>query len=325
MQAIIYETYGSPDLLRMVDLPKPIPTDDQLLIKIHAVSINGSDRENLVGRPLYARINGLRKPREQILGSDIAGTVESVGKNNREFQVGDEVFGELPGYHGGFAEYVCTSGKTLAKKPADFTFVQAAAIPQAGVIALLGIQEKGQTQPGQDVLILGAGGSAGSFAIQFAKMHGANVTGVDNTHKLEFMRSLGADHVIDYTKDDFTRNKNSYDLILDLNAQRSIFAVQQALRPGGRYYLTGGKVGVMLQVLLLGGWMKWTRGKHARMLIVPQNRTDLLAITALCETGQITPAIDREYPLSEVPDAMRYIASGHAKGKVVVNVASSSV
>jgi NADPH:quinone reductase-like Zn-dependent oxidoreductase len=185
------------------------PTDDEVLIKVHAVSINGSDREGLIGKPLYVRIGGLRKPGHPILGSDIAGRVETAGRNIREFQPGDEVFGELPGYHGGFAEYVCAPEETLARKPASLTFEEAAAIPQGGVIALQGIREKGKVQPGQKVLINGAGGSAGSFAVQLAKLYGAEVTGVDNTGKLDFLRSLGADHVIDYTRQDFTKQENS--------------------------------------------------------------------------------------------------------------------
>ena len=321
MQAIVRESYGSPDVLRLTEVPTPTPTADQLLIKIHAVSINGSDRENLIGRPLYARIGGLRKPGNPILGSDIAGTVAAVGKNHTEFKVGDELFGELPGYHGGFAEYACTGGETLTKKPANLTFAQAAAIPQAGVIAWRGIREKGQVQPGQKVLINGAGGSAGSFAIQLAKLGGAEVTGVDGPDKLDFMRSLGADHVIDYTKADFTASGKEYDLILDMIAHRSVFALPRALRPNGTYYVTGGAVGVIFQTLLLGGLIKRTRGKNIRMLVVPQNRADLLAITALCERGEITPVIDRQYPLHEVPEAMRYVADGHAKGKVVITVA----
>ena len=321
MQAIVRESYGAPDVLRLTEVPTPTPTADQLLIKIHAVSINGSDRENLIGRPLYARIGGLRKPGNPILGSDIAGTVAAVGKNHTEFKVGDELFGELPGYHGGFAEYVCTSGETLILKPANLTFAQAAAIPQAGVIAWRGIREKGQVQPGQKVLINGAGGSAGSFAIQLAKLGGAEVTGVDGPDKLDFMRSLGADHVIDYTKADFTASGKEYDLILDMIAHRSVFALPRALRPNGTYYVTGGAVGVIFQTLLLGGLIKRTRGKNIRMLVVPQNRADLMSITALCAAGEISPVIDRQYPLREVPEAMRYVADGHAKGKVVITVA----
>jgi NADPH:quinone reductase-like Zn-dependent oxidoreductase len=321
MQAIVYETYGSPDVLRLTELPTPTPTANQILIKIHACSINGSDRENLIGRPLYARITGLRKPGNPILGSDVAGTVVAVGKDHTGFQVGDAVFGELPGYHGGFAEYVCTSGETLARKPANLTFAQAAAIPQAGAIALQGIREQGQVQPGQQVLINGAGGSAGSFAIQLAKRAGAEVTGVDGPHQLDFMRALGADHVIDYTQEEFTTNGKTYDLILDMVAHRAVFALPRALRPNGTYYVTGGAVGVLLQTLLFGGLIKRMQGKHVRILFVPQSQTDTLSMAELCATGEITPMIDREFPLEEVPDAMRYIAAGQAKGKVVIKIA----
>jgi NADPH:quinone reductase-like Zn-dependent oxidoreductase len=324
MRAVIYERYGSPDVLHLAEVEKPVPTDNQLLIKIHAVSINGSDREGLIGKPFYVRAGGLLKPGHPILGSDIAGRVESAGKNNKEFKVGDELFGELPGYHGGFAEYVCTRGSTLALKPANLTFEEAAAIPQAGVIALQGIREKGQVKPGQKVLINGAGGSAGSFAIQLAKLYGAEVTGVDNAGKLDFIRSLGADHVIDYTRDDFTRNGKHYDLILDLIAHRSIFAYKRALRPNGTYFFVGGSVAVLFQILLLGPWIKRTAAKNIRLLAVPQNRKDLIAITELCQAGKIVPVIDKRFPLNEVPEALRYVGEGYAKGKVVITVASNS-
>jgi NADPH:quinone reductase-like Zn-dependent oxidoreductase len=320
MKAIVYERYGSPDVLQVADLPKPTPTDDQILIKVHAVSINGSDKENLVGKPLYARLGGLRKPGHKILGSDIAGRVEAVGKNNREFAPGDAVFGELPGYHGGFAEYVCTDGKTLLRKPDTLTFEQAAAIPQAGVIAFQGICEQGQVQPGQQVLINGAGGSAGSFAIQLAKRCGAEVTGVDNAYKLEFMRSLGADQVIDYAQENFTTSGKQYDLILDLIAHRSVFAYQRALRPKGTYFFVGGSVAVLFQSLLLGPLLTKTTGKQIRLLMVPQNRKDLISITALCEAGNIVPVIDRHYAFNEVPEAFRYVSEGRAKGKVVITL-----
>ena len=324
MKAIIYRNYGSPDVLKLEDIKKPTATDDEILIKIHAVSINGSDREGLIGKPLYARIGGLRKPSNPILGSDIAGRVEFAGKNNTEFKPGDEIFGEIPGYHGGFAEYVCTSGTTMALKPASMTFEEAAAIPQAGVIALQGIREKGQVRPGQTVLINGAGGSAGSFAVQLAKLHGAEVTGVDNTYKLDFMRSLGADHVIDYTHEDFTRTGKQYDLILDLVAHRSVFAYKRALRPNGTCFFVGGSVAVLFQILLLGPLIRKTTGRNIRLLAVLQNRKDLVSITELCETGKIVPIIDRLYSLSEVPEALRYVAAGHAKGKVVISLESNS-
>jgi NADPH:quinone reductase-like Zn-dependent oxidoreductase len=320
MKAIVRHTYGSPEVLKLEEVDIPTPTDNEVLIKIHAVSINGSDREGLIGKPLYVRVGGLRKPGYPILGSDIAGRVERVGRNIKQFQPGDEVFGEIPGYHGGFAEYACASEETLALKPASLTFEEAAAIPQAGVIALNGIREKGQVQPGQKVLINGAGGSAGSFAVQLAKYYGAEVTGVDNTGKLDFMRSLGADHVIDYTREDFTKNGKQYDLILDLIAHRSVFAYRRALKPNGTYFFVGGSVGTLFQILLLGPWVRRTTGKKIRLLAVPQNNKDLISITELCQTGKIIPMIDRRYPLSEVPAALRYVAEGRAKGKVVITV-----
>lgn len=320
MKAIVYTEYGPPDVLQLKEVAKPVPTDDELLIKVHAVSINGSDREALIGKPLYARMGGLRRPGHPILGSDIAGRVEMVGKNIRDFQPGDEVFGELPGYHGGFAEYVCTSERTLARKPASLTFEEAAAIPQGGVIALQGIREKGQVKPGGQVLINGAGGSAGSFAVQLAKLHGAVVTGVDNTGKMDFLRSLGADHVIDYTRQDFTKQGKQYDLILDLIAHRSAFAYKRALKPNGTAFFVGGSVATLFQILLLGPWIKRTTGRNLRLLVVPQNNKDLIAITELCEAGKVVSVIDRRYPFHQAPEALRYVAEGRAKGKVVIQI-----
>lgn len=320
MKAIVYQEYGSPDVLKLQEVDMPTPRENEVLVKIHAVSINGSDREGLIGKPLYARMGGLRKPGYPILGSDIAGRVERVGKDIRQFQAGDEIFGEIPGYHGGFAEYACATEQTLAKKPASLSFEEAAAIPQGGVIALQGIRDKGQVQPGQKVLINGAGGSAGTFAVQLAKYYGAEVTGVDNTGKLDFMRSLGADHVIDYTRENFTKNRKQYDLILDLIAHHSVFAYSRALRPNGTYFFVGGSVGTLFQILLLGPWVRRVTGKNVRLLVVPQNNKDLMAITELCETGKIVPVIDRRYSLSEVPEALRYVTEGHAKGKVVITV-----
>lgn len=323
MKAVVYTEYGSPDVLQLKEVAKPTPTDDEMLIRVLAVSINGSDKEALIGKPFYTRIGGLRKPRHQILGSDIAGQVEMVGKNIREFQAGDEVFGELPGYHGGFAEYVCAPEKTLARKPASMTFEEAAAIPQAGVIALRGIRTKGQVQPGQKVLINGAGGSAGTFAVQLAKLSGAEVTGVDNTGKLDFLRSLGADHVIDYTREDFTKNGKQYDLILDFIAHRSVFAYARALRPNGTCFFVGGAVSVLFQILLLGPLIRIAKSKKLRLLVVPQNRSDLVSIAELCEAGKVIPVIDKQYSLSEVPEALRYVVEGCHKGKVVITLESN--
>jgi NADPH:quinone reductase-like Zn-dependent oxidoreductase len=324
MKAIVYRNYGRPDVLRLEEVNKPIPADDEILIKVHAVSVNRSDWESLTGKPLYARLGGLLKPHQHILGSDIAGRVEMVGRNNREFQPGDDVFGETAGYWGGFAEYVCARGDILALKPAGMTFEEAAAIPQAGVIALQGIRDKGQVQPGQKVLINGAGGGAGTFAIQLAKSYGAEVTGVDNTGKLDFMRSLGADHVIDYTREDFTKSGQQYDLILDLVAQRSVFACKRALRPNGNYFMVGGSVATMFQALLLGSRIGRAEGQSLRLLVVQRSREALVSITELCEAGKIVPAIDRRYPLREVPEALRYLGEGRAKGKVVITLESNS-
>jgi NADPH:quinone reductase-like Zn-dependent oxidoreductase len=303
MKAIVYYRYGSPDVLKLEEVEKPIPKEDEILVKVHAISVNRSDWE---GHP--------------ILGSDVAGRVEIAGKDNARFRPGDEVFGETWDYHGGFAEYVCTRGKAWAQKPAGLTFKQAAAIPQAGVIALQGILNQGRVQQGQNVLINGGGGGAGSFAIQLARLYGAEVTGIDNREKLEFMRSLGADHVIDYTREDFTKNGKQYDLILDLVAYRSAFAYARALRRNGKYFAVGGSVATLLQIVLMGPWIERTAGKKIGVLAVQRNPKDLLAITELCETGKIVPVIDKRYPLSEVPEALRDLGEGRVRGKLVITV-----
>ena len=320
MKAIVRTKYGSPDVLKLVDVEKPIPRDDEVLIKVQAVSVNGSDWEGLRGKPLYARFGGLLKPHYHILGSDIAGRVEKTGRNTRQFQPGDEVFGEILPRRGGFAEYVCASEKTLARKPASMTFEEAAAIPQGAVIALQGIRDKGQVQPGQAVLINGAGGSAGMFAVQLAKYYGAEVTGVDNAGKLDFMRSLGADHVIDHTREDFTQNGKQYDLILDVIAHHPVFAYTRALRPGGSYFVVGGSVATLFQILFQGPWIRRTTGKKIRILAVQPNLRDMVYITELCEAGKVVPVIDKRYPLSEVPEALRYLGEGHARGKVIITM-----
>jgi NADPH:quinone reductase-like Zn-dependent oxidoreductase len=320
MKAIVYTKYGPPETLQLEDVAKPTPKDDEVLIKVRAVSVNRSDWEGLRGKPLYARIGGLLKPRHQRLGSDIAGRVEMAGSNIWRFQPGDEVFGDILPRLGGFAEYVCARESALALKPPSMTFEEVAAIPQAAVIALQGIRDRGQVQPGEKVLINGAGGGAGTFAVQLAKMYGAEVTGVDNYGKLDFMRSLGADHVIDYTREDFTKNGKQYDLILDIVAHRSVFAYKRALRPNGSYFLAGGSVATILQILFLGPWIRRTTGKKIRVLAVRPNIEDLDFMKELIEAGKVTPVIDRTYPLSEVPEAMGYVGEGHAQGKVVISV-----
>ena len=320
MKAIVYTKYGPPKVLQLKEVAKPTPRDDEVLIKVRAVSVNRSDWEGLRGKPLYARIGGLLRPRRQILGSDIAGRVEMAGRNVRRFQPGDEVFGDIMPRLGGFAEYVCAREGALALKPASMTFEEAAAIPQAAVIALQGIRDNGQVQPGQKVLINGAGGGAGTFAVQLAKLYGAEVTGVDNTGKLDFMRSFGADHVIDYTQEDFTKNGKQYDLILDIVAHRSVFAYKRALGFNGSYFLAGGSVATMLQILLLGPWIRRTTGKKIRILAVRPNIEDVDFVKELIEAGKVTPVIDKTYPLSEVPEAIGYVGEGQVQGKVVITV-----
>ena len=320
MKAVVYTEYGPPEVLQIKEVPKPTPADDEVLIKVQAVSVNRSDWEALRGTPLYARIGGLLKPGRQILGSDIAGRVEMAGRNVRRFQPGDEVFGDILWRKGGFAEYVCAREKSLALKPTSMTFEQVAAIPQSAVIALQGIRDKGQVRPGQKVLINGAGGGAGSFAVQLAKLYGAEVTGVDSTGKLDFIRSLGADHVIDCTREDFTKNGIQYHLILDIVARRSVFAYKRALWPNGNYFAVGGSVTTVLQILLLGPLMRRATGKKIGVLVVRPNLKDMVHITELYEAGKLVPVIDRRYSLNEVPEALRYLGEGRVKGKVVITM-----
>jgi NADPH:quinone reductase-like Zn-dependent oxidoreductase len=321
MKAVVYTQYGPPDVLRIQDAAKPIPKDDEVLVKIHAVSINRSDWEGLIGKPIYARMGGLLKPGRQVLGSDIAGRVEAAGAAAKQLKPGDEVFGDILWYgSGGLAEYVCVPEKALALKLAGLTFEEAAAIPQAGVIALQGIRDKGQVQPRQKVLINGAGGGAGAFAVQLAKKSGAEVTGVDNSGKVDFIRSIGADHAIDYAREDFTRSGKQYDLILDLAAYRSASAYARALTPTGSYYAVGGSVATFMNILLVGPWIRRATGKTVRILAVRPNRKDLLFVAEMCESGKIVPVIDRRYPLSETAAALRYLGEERAKGKVVITV-----
>jgi NADPH:quinone reductase-like Zn-dependent oxidoreductase len=320
MKAIVQSRYGSPDILRLVDVEKPTPKANEVLIRVYAASVNGSDVEGLTGKPLYARLSGLFKPGNPILGSDIAGRVEQVGSGVTQFQPGDEVFGEIEGYRGGFAEYACTPAKILARKPAGLSFEQAAALPQGAGIAVQGIRDKGKVQPGQAVLINGAGGSAGMFSVQLARYYGAEVTGVDNAGKLDFLRTLGADHVIDYARQDFTKTGAQYDLILDVTARRPVSAIVRVLKPGGSYFLVGGSVRILLQALLFGPRLKKTQGKSVSILGVQRNPQDSLFVAELCAAGKVIPYIDRHYPLSEVPEALRYVGEGRALGKIVITI-----
>jgi len=321
MKAIVYTKYGLPDVLEFKEVEKPIPKDNEVLVKVHAASINDWDWGLLRGTPFMNRLFfGFLKPNTTILGSDIAGRVEAVGRNVRRFQSGDEVFGDLSGCgFGGFAEYVCARENALALKPPRMTFESAAAVPQAAVLALQGLRDKGQIQPGQKVLINGAGGGAGTFAVQIAKSFGAEVTGVDSTRKLDIMRSIGADHVIDYTVEDFTKSGQRYDWILDFAAHHSIFDYYRALRPRGIYVMAGGSTVRLFQALLLAPLISITTSKKMGILMHKPNK-DLVFIEELFKAGKVRPVIDKRYPLGEVAEALRYFGKGHARGKIVITV-----
>ena len=321
MKAIVYHTYGSPDVLKLADVAKPAPGDDEVLIKVHAAALNSWDWDRLTGKPyVYRLLFGLLKPKLPILGADVAGTVEAVGRNVQQFQPGDAVFGDLcEGGWGGLAEYVCARETALTLKPAGMTFEQAAAIPQAGVLALQGLRDKRPVQPGQKVLINGAGGGVGTFAVQMAKSFGAEVTGVDSPAKLEMLRSLGADHVIDYTQEDYTQTDQQYDLIVDVVARRSISDYKRALTPQGTFVVIGGSIATILQTATLGTWYSKPEGQQMSLLMHRPNK-DLASIIALFESGQVVPVIDKCYSLPEAAEAIRYLGAGQAKGKVVITV-----
>ena len=321
MKAIVFTKYGPPDVLQLKEVEKPTPKDDEVLVKVHAASVNSYDWELLRGTFFSRLFFGLLKPKIKILGVDIAGRVEAVGGNVKQFQPSDEVFGDISACGwGGFAEYVCASENALALKSASMTFEQVAAVPQAAVLALQGLRDKGQIQPGQKVLINGGGGGVGTFAVQIAKSFGADVTGVDSTKKLDMMRSIGADLVIDYTQEDFTKNGQRYDLILNVATYGSIFDYRRALSPKGIYVMTGGSVARIFQTGLLGPWISMTGSKKMGSLMHKPNNRDLVFMNELLEAGKITPVIDRRYPLSEVAEALRYFGEGHAQGKVVITV-----
>ena len=311
MKAVVYSRYGSPDVLEVTELPTPEPGDGEVLVKVHAVSLNASDWEVLRGKPLYSRIGGLFRPGKPVLGSDIAGRVVATGANVTRFRPGDDVFADALSTLGGFAEFIRVPEKILEPLPSGLSFEQAAALPQAGAIAWQGIVAKGEVKAGQRVLINGAGGGSGMYAIQLAKLRGAEVTGVDNAEKLELMRSLGADHVIDYRREDYTRNGKTYDLVLDVQAFRSARDYRRALAPGGRFFCVGGSVRTMLGVLLFGG-------KRVRVLAVRLGAKHLGPLVELCQTGKVSTLIDRRFSLDEVPEALRYLGNGHAKGKVLI-------
>ncbi len=334
MKAIVRHSYGSSDVLELRDIDKPVVDDDGVLVRVRAASVNAYDWHLLRGRPYLVRMfAGLRKPKNTGVGVDVAGLVEAVGKNVTQFRPGDEVFGQGGGAfaaHGGgaFAEYVCAGENNFVLKPANLTFEQAAAVPMAGSTALQGLRDKGQVQPGQKVLINGAAGGVGTFAVQIAKSFGADVTGVCSTRNVDMVRSIGADHVVDYTREDFTRSGQRYDLMLDVAASHSLSACRRVLSSNGIFVSVGsaggpdeqpGSVEVLVGVLEILLVSRFTSQKLLPFL-AKFSKEDLTVLKELTEAGKVRPVIDRRYPLSEVPDAIRYLETGHAQGKVVITV-----
>jgi NADPH:quinone reductase-like Zn-dependent oxidoreductase len=317
MKAVVRDRYGSTDVLRVEDVPVPSPAAGQVRVRVAATSVNLSDWECLRGSPAYARVGGLRVPARRTLGSDIAGVVDDVGQGVSRFQPGDEVYGDNLALMGGFAQYALAPESALALKPAQLTFAEASTLPQAGAIALQGTT---WATAGRRVLINGAGGGSGCFAIQLAKRMGAHVTGVDNAAKLDFMKSVGADEVIDYRRDDFTRTAQPYDLILDMVAHRSVFAYRRALAPHGTYRCVGGSVPSLLRVLIAGWVLGRLTGRSIGVLAVHEGPAHFEPLAALCVAGDLQIRIDRVYTLDEVPAALEHVGEGRALGKVVVRL-----
>ena len=320
MKAIVYSKYGSPDVLQLKEVEETFPKDNEVLIKVHAASVNALDWHSLTADIFLVRLMGmgLLKPKNPILGADIAGRVEAVGKDVRQFRPGDEVFGDIG--HGGFAEYAVAPERFLALKPASLSFEAAAAVPVAALTALQGLRDSGKVQAGQKVLINGASGGVGTFAVQIAKVFGAEVTAVCSTRNVEQARKLGADHVIDYTKENFTQSGRQYDLILAANGYHPLSAYKRALTPRGIYVMAGGKPAQIFQSMLLGGWMSEKDGRKLGGVSAHIDLKDLLALKEMLEAGKIVPVIDKRYSLSEVPEALRYLGEGHAKGKIVITM-----
>jgi len=319
MKAVVYHQYGSPDVLKLDDIQKPIPGDREVLVKVQAVSINSWDWDMLTGRPFeYRFLSGLLKPKSNALhGCDIAGRVEAVGKHVQRFQVGDEVFGDLAeGGWGAFAEYTCAGETELVLKPVGMTFAEAACLAHGGNLAVQGLVDFGRIKPGQKVLINGGCGSTGTLAIQLAKSFDVEVTGVDRTEKLDMMRTLGADHVLDYCKNDFTMTGRRYDLIFDVKTTRSVFDYRRVLYPHGAYVTVGGKTSRILELILLGKLFK----RYRMHMVAYQANKDSNYLAALFEAGKIKPVIDTCFPLEETADAFRYFGEGRFKGKIVVTL-----
>jgi NADPH:quinone reductase-like Zn-dependent oxidoreductase len=331
MKAIVYDEYGSPDVLELKDIDKPPVNDDEVLVRVHAASVNRLDWHLMRGSPYIARLQaGLRKPKDRVLGADVAGQVEAVGKHVTKFQPGDEVFGSLFGHgFGAFAEYVSVSDDLLELKPANLSFDQAAAVPVAALTALQGLRDHGRIEPGHKALIIGASGGVGTFAVQIAKSFGAEVTGVCSTRNVDMVRSIGADHVIDYTQEDFTQRGQRYDLIFETAGSQSPSEIRRVLTSKGTLVLIGhgksegrwiGPFGRMIRALVLSRFISQRIASYTGKPNYSSgpNKGDLATLKELIEAGKITPVIDRTYSLSETPEAIRYLEEGHARGKVVI-------
>jgi len=327
MKAIYYDRYGSPDNLSLIDVPSPVPKDDEVLVRVYAASINSWDWDMILGEFAFTRLWGLFKPKHKIPGSDISGRVESVGRAVKKFKPGDDVYGDIVEHGwGGFAEYACANENELAFKPASMSYEQASAIPQAGLLALQSIRDFGKLQKGQRILLNGAGGGVGTIGVQISKMLGGEVTVVDKADKLALLKTLGADHVIDYQKEDFTNNGLKYDLIVDVVANRPIFRYKKALVPGGLFVMVGGTTSTILQMMTLGSLVSQVRKivantsdrRIAMMGYKPNHGLDDMSSYFL--EGKVIPVIDKVFPLADTAEAFRYFGSGAFKGKVVIKI-----
>lgn len=321
MTAMVCDTYGMADVLRLEKVDVPAPKEQEVLVEVHAASVNSWDWDLLRGKPYINRLGAWRRPRWRVLGADIAGRVAAVGARVTRFRPGDEVFGDLSGCGwGGFAEYVCAGEAALSPKPVGVSFEQAAAVPQAAVLALQAIRRMGALQRGHRVLINGAGGGVGTFAIQYAKLHGAEATGVDRAEKLDFLRSVGADHVVDYETEDFTDSGRRYDLLIDVVGNRSVRAVKRALAPGGTYVMIGGPLTRILQTLLAAPSAARLEKKRLEVLFHKPSHDDQMVWKGLIEAGKVVPVVDQVYSLRDAAQALRHLGEGRAQGKVVVRV-----
>ena len=322
MKAIYYTQYGSPDVLTYKEVDTPTPADDEILIQVHAAALNAYDWHILRADPFLARFaRGLFKPKHNIPGADVAGVVAAVGRSVTQFQPGDAVYADLsPSGDGAFAEYACVPERFAALKPADLTFEEAAAVPMAAVTALQALRDVAKVQPGQRVLIAGASGGVGTFAVQIAKVLDLDVTAVCSTRKTEMVRALGADHIIDYTREDFSESGRQYDVILGINGYRPLADYKRALTPHGIYVMVGGTNSQIFQALLLGSLRSMGSDRTMTTVTMKPNQADLLYMKELIEAGKVKPIIDRCYPLAETADAFRYLEEGHAKGKIVISV-----